>query len=263
MQATLSEISLYPIKSTQAVQVSASLVQLSGLAFDRTFMLTEPNGKFITARKDSVLFSFSALPMAQGLWVQYQNDCAIEVRYQDFQRQETCEVWGNHFHAYIASDHINQWFSEKIQRNVQLRWTGFTSQRMIKHYPEQALSFADGYPVLLTNQATLEAVQRQCPVPINMAQFRPNLVIDHVNAFSEHQWKTIQIGSVRFAHAKPCTRCILTTRNPDTAELQPEAEPFRTLKKYFSDAGQPIFGANLVPLNTGVVRLGDKLHILE
>ncbi|MGR6981445.1 MOSC domain-containing protein [Testudinibacter sp. P27/CKL/0425] len=264
MQTTVTEINLYPIKSTQATRVSNALVQPSGLEFDRTFMLTEPDGTFITARKHGGLFAFTALPTAQGLWVRHQGGSAVEVRYQDFQQAQNCEVWGNHFDSLLAPEAINAWFSEKLQTAVQLRWTGFASQRRIKRYPEQALSFADGYPLLLTNQASLAAVQQQCPVDIEMAQFRANLVIDNAPAFSENQWKTIQIGEVRFINAKPCIRCILTTRNPHTAELQPKMEPFRTLKKHFSDAdGQPVFGTNLVPLNSGIIKIGDPLLILE
>ncbi|MDH3001613.1 Fe-S protein [Chelonobacter oris] len=264
MHTTVSEIRLYPIKSTQAVSVSSALVQPYGLEFDRTFMLTETDGRFITARKDGELFAFTALPMPQGLWVQHQDGSAVEVCYQDFQQQNACEVWGSRFDSRIAPDKINRWFSEKLQRAVQLRWTGFESQRRIKRYPQQALSFADGYPLLLTNQSSLAQVQQRCPVPIRMAQFRPNLVIDNAAAFSENHWQQIQIGQVRFINAKPCTRCILTSRDPQTAELQAKMEPFRTLKKHFADAdGQPVFGTNLVPLNSGIIRVGDPLVILS
>ncbi|MGV6989263.1 MOSC domain-containing protein [Testudinibacter sp. P80/BLE/0925] len=260
----VTQINLYPIKSTRPTSVSNALVQPSGLEFDRTFMLTEPDGKFITARKDGALFALTALPTAQGLWVRHSDGSSIEVRYTDFQRQNSCEVWGNHFESLLAAEHINHWFSEKLQRTVQLRWTGFASQRRIKRYPEQALSFADGYPLLLTNLQSLAAVRQHCPVDVNMAQFRANLVIDNAPAFSENQWQHIQIGEVRFINAKPCIRCMLTTRNPQTAELQPKAEPFRTLKKYFADAdGQPVFGTNLVPLNSGIIKLGDPLLVLE
>ena len=261
---TISEINLYPIKSTQPTSVSQALVQPYGLEFDRTFMLTELDGNFITARKDAELFALTALPTAQGLWVKHQDGSAIEIFYRDFTQQNVCQVWGNQFNAFIAAEHVNQWFSQKIQRAVQLRWTGFESQRRIKRYPEQALSFADGYPLLLTNSNSLSAVQAHCPVTIKMAQFRANIVIDHAPAFSENQWKQIQIGEVRFINAKPCIRCILTTRDPQTGELQQKMEPFRTLKKHFADAdGQPVFGTNLVPLNSGIIRQGDPLLILE
>lgn len=262
--ATIRQINLYPIKSTQPTSVSNALVQPSGLEFDRTFMLAEPDGKFITARKDGGLFALTALPTAQGLWVRHLDGSSIEVHYADFQQQNRCEVWSNHFESLIAPEPINRWFSEKLQKAVQLRWTGFDSQRRIKRYPEQALSFADGYPLLLTNLQSLAEVQQHCPVAIDMAQFRANIVIDNAPAFSENQWQQIQIGEVRFINAKPCIRCILTTRDPQTAELQPKAEPFRTLKKHFADAdGQPVFGTNLVPLNSGIIKIGDPLLVLQ
>ncbi|SMB80427.1 hypothetical protein SAMN05660772_01621 [Pasteurella testudinis DSM 23072] len=263
-QGSLQQIHLYPIKSTQEVSVGKALVQPYGLEFDRTFMLSEADGTFISARKDGELFAFSALPTAQGLWVQHADGSTLDVRYTDFRRQHSCEVWGNHFASLIADEDTNRWFSDKLQRAVQLRWLGFQSQRRIKRYPQQALSFADGYPLLLTNLQSFAAVQQQCPTAIEMAQFRANLVIDHAPAFSENRWKQIQIGEVRFINAKPCIRCVLTARNAQTAELHAKMEPFRTLKKHFADDnGQPVFGTNLVPLNSGIIKVGDPLLVLE
>ncbi|TNG94115.1 MOSC domain-containing protein [Pasteurellaceae bacterium USgator11] len=260
----ITQINLYPIKSTQPITVSKALVQPYGLEFDRTFMLTEPDGSFISARKDGELFAFSAVPSAQGLHIHHQDGSSVTALYHDFSRQAECQVWGNHFDSLLANDNINSWFSEKLQRAVQLRWLGFEPQRRIKRYPEQALSFADGYPLLLTNLQSLASVQQHCPVEISMTQFRANLVIDNAAAFSENQWQKIRIGEVEFINAKPCIRCILTTRDPQTAELQRNMEPFRTLKKHFADSqGQPVFGINLVPLNCGMIRIGDSLQILE
>ena len=83
----LTDIFLYPIKSTQSYGVQQALVQLQGLNFDREFMLTEPSGKFITARKDGELYRFSAFPIPFGLYVQHQDGSQLIVKYQDFQQE--------------------------------------------------------------------------------------------------------------------------------------------------------------------------------
>lgn len=54
MQVT--QLNLYPIKSTQAYRVEQAFVQPQGLNFDREFMITEPDGTFITANNDVALF---------------------------------------------------------------------------------------------------------------------------------------------------------------------------------------------------------------
>ncbi|MEE6031081.1 MOSC domain-containing protein [Avibacterium paragallinarum] len=259
----LQHIYLYPIKSTQSYEVAQAVVQPQGLNFDRTFMLTEPDGTFISARKDAELYHFYALPTPLGLYIQHKDGSAIQVQYTDFQQSQACEVWGNEFNSLLASQEINHWFSEKIGRAVQLRWTGEHTQRKIKRYPDQPLSFADGYPLLLTTEASFNTVQQACPSPISPLQFRPNLIIDGITPFEEQQWAEIQIGEVKFLHSKPCERCVLTTRNPTTNQADPKMEPFRTLKKLNrNEQGAPLFGINLIPLNTGIIRVNDEVKIL-
>ncbi|MDS1345560.1 MOSC domain-containing protein [Planktothrix agardhii] len=77
------------------------------------------------------------------------------------------------------------------------------------------VSFADGYPCLLTNTASLVELNRKLTeiypissqeVPMN--RFRPNLVIDTDQPFIEDQWKVILIGEVYFDLVKPCSPCI-------------------------------------------------------
>ena len=45
--------------------------------------------------------------------------------------------------------------------------------------------------------------------------------------------------------------------------MHPKMEPFRTLKKInTNEKGKPLFGINLVPLNSGVIYVGDELQLL-
>ncbi|MGY4677014.1 MOSC domain-containing protein [Pasteurella sp. P03HT] len=260
----LQQLYLYPIKSTQAYGVSQAVVQPQGLHFDREFMLTEQDGTFITARKDHALYHLTALPLPQGLFVQHKLGEKLIVHYRDFTQQISCEVWGSHFLSWVANDNINQWFSHKLGRAVQLRWLGEHVQRRIKKFPDIPVSFADGYPILLTTSRSLDALQAHCPRPIDMRQFRPNFVIDGESPFVEQQWKKIQIGELTFLNAKPCERCVLTTRHLEHNIMDPHMEPFRTLKKINRSAeGQPLFGINLIPLKTGIIRCGDPVQVLE
>ncbi|KAA6208670.1 MOSC domain-containing protein [Avibacterium paragallinarum] len=261
----LQHIYLYPIKSTQPYEVSQAVVYPQGLNFDRELMLTELDGTFITARKDALLYSFSAFPTPSGLYIQYKNYSDIQVEYQDFQQIQPCEVWHNNFRSFVAPEEINQWFSKIIGRSVQLRWLGKNSQRTIKRYPNHPLSFADGYPLLLTTESSFNVVQQSCPISISALQFRPNIIIEGLSPFEEQQWEKIQIGNVIFLHSKPCERCTLITRNLlDKYQMEPKMEPFRTLKKMnTNEQGMALFGINLIPLSTGTIRNGDEVKVLS
>ncbi|KMK50887.1 Fe-S protein [[Actinobacillus] muris] len=261
MQVTA--LNLYPIKSTRAYQVAQAFVQPQGLNFDREFMITEQDGTFITARKEAALYRLSALPISTGIVITLDNGEQCVALYRDFIRQQSGEVWGTHFPSWVASEQVNQWLSPLFGRAVQLRWLGAQSERQVRHFEPHPMSFADSNPLLLTNEKSLCQLQSWSPVPVTMEQFRPNIVIDGVEAFEEEQWQHIQIGSVAFTVAQCCTRCIMITRHPHTLALDPKVEPFRTLKQYHTNEhGKPIFGVHLVPKNSGVIRVGDHLTLL-
>lgn len=261
----LSQIFIHPVKSMRGLQFSHAQVMSGGLAFDRILMITDHDGKFITARQYPQLVCFTPALILNGIVITSTDNQSKTVKFSDFSEDmQPTEVWGNHFTAHIAPDDVNQWLSSYIKRPVQLRWVGPEMTRRIRRFPEIPLSFADGYPFLLINQASFEALQQRCPAPIKLPQFRPNFVIDGVNAFAEDSWKVIRIGEVIFDVAKPCSRCILTTVNIETGKLHSAGEPLTTLQQFRSaENGDIDFGLNLIARSQGVVRIGDTIEIIE
>lgn len=254
----ITALNLFPLKSAQAYGVSQAWVQPQGLNFDREWMITEEDGTFITARKEKVLYHIAALPVAEGLVLVFNGEQCV-VRYQDFKQSQNSEVWGSRFLSKVADPAVNAWLSRIFQRQVQLRWLGEESQRRIEgNHP---MHFGDSNPLLLCSEKSLAQVQAWSPVAVEMAQFRANIVIDGNTAFEEEQWQAVKIGEVKFRVARCCTRCMMITRDVDSGELEPKAEPFRTLKQRHTDTkGQPIFGVHLLPENSGIIRLGDVVE---
>ncbi|VEA72925.1 Uncharacterized Fe-S protein [Serratia rubidaea] len=107
-------------------------------------------------------------------------------------------MWGNHFTARVAPAAINQWLSGYFQRDVQLRWLGSALSRRVKKHPEVPLSFADGYPFLLINEASFRDLQQRCPAGVKLEQFRPNLVVTGAAPWAEDGWQVIRVGEVMF-----------------------------------------------------------------
>lgn len=95
----------------------------------------------------------------------------------------------------------------------------------MKNHQDVPVSFADGYPFLLINEASVQELQGRCPASIKLEQFRGNLIITGAKPFEEDTWKTIQIGDVIFTLDKPCSRCILTTVSPEKGIKHPNSEP--------------------------------------
>lgn len=128
---------------------------------------------------------------------------------------------------------------------------------------EHTVSFADGFPLLLASTSSLAELNRRSPEPVGMERFRTNLVIDGAPAFAEDDWIEVRIGEVRFAIVKPCSRCVFTTLDATSQQYDEGGEPLTTLKTFRQDdKGEVFFGTNLIPLNEGVLRVGDTLEVL-
>lgn len=254
---TLSRLFIHPVKSMRGIGLTHAFADISGLAFDRLFMVTETDGTFITARQFPQMVKFIPAPLHDGLHLTAPDGSSAVVRFSDFATQaEPTEVWGNHFTALIAPAAVNQWLSGFFKRDVQLRWLGPQLTRRVKRHDAVPLSFADGYPYLLANEASLRDLQQRCPASVSIEQFRPNLVVTGAAAWDEDSWKVIRIGEVVFDVAKPCSRCIFTTVSPERGQKHPAGEPLETLKRFRTalDNGDVDFGQNLIARNSGVIR---------
>jgi len=262
---TLSKLFIHPVKSMRGLQISHAQVMPSGLAFDRLFMVTDAQGTFITARQYPQLVKFTPALLPDGILITSPDGDHAQIRFSDFSKEEQpTEVWGNHFTALAAPENINRWLSEHLQREVQLRWIGEKPTRRVKKHADIPLSFADGYPYLLINEASMFDLKQRCPSSVKLQQFRPNLVVTGAEAYAEDSWKRIRVGDVEFELVKPCSRCVLTTISTEGGRKHPDGQPLKTLQGYRTAEGGDIdFGQNLIVLNSGIIRVGDRIEVLE
>ncbi|PIJ51345.1 hypothetical protein BL250_01205 [Erwinia sp. OLTSP20] len=264
---SLTRLFIHPIKSMRGLQVSHAQALDSGLAFDRTFMISDENGTFLTARQFPQMVLFTPALTAEGLYLTAPDNRSAVVRFCDFQPQAAAtEVWGQHFTSQIAPDTINNWLSSYFDRPVQLRWTGQKMTRRVKRYDQIPLGFADGFPYLLINEASFRDVQNRTPAGIKMEQFRPNLIVTGAPAWDEDSWSSLRIGNVTFEVSRPCSRCILTTVSTERGRKHPAGEPLTTLQNFRTatdGSGDVDFGINLLASNSGILRAGDELTVLS
>jgi len=261
----LSQLHIYPVKSMRGLALSHTQVSTSGAAFDRIFMITETDGTFITARLYPQMVLFTPALLHDGLYLSAPDGSSATIRFADFiSAPAPTEVWGNHFTAQIAPAEINDWLSGFFPKPVQLRWVGENLTRRVQKYEDVPLSFADGFPYLLTNEASLRDLQHRCPASVSMNQFRPNLVVTGIDAWAEDSWQVIRIGGVTFDVAKPCSRCVLTTISPERGRRHPSGEPLATLQGFRTAQGTSDvdFGQNLIARQSGIIRIGDEVAVL-
>ena len=116
----------------------------------------------------------------------------------------------------------------------------------------------------MVTDASLRDIQRRCPPGVDSTQLRANFTIAGAQPWEEDTWRLIRIGSVEFVVAKPCSRCILTTVHPYSGKPHSGGEPMPTLRNFRSTASGDIHvGLNLVARSSGLMRVGDRVHILK
>lgn len=266
----VQSLHIYPIKSTSGIALSHSWVDDFGLSFDRRFVVTDLDGQFITARTQPKLCLIQCYLTPDGLLLTAPNMPELEIVFANFSEQyHQVTVWNDQINALYCHQLYDKWFSQYLNLPCQLHFFAEKSSRQVKN-KENQVGFADGYPLLLISQASLNDLNKRIAqrngdstnTNVSMTQFRPNIVVNDTQAFDEDSWQRIKIGEVEFELTKPCSRCVFTTINPENAEKHPEQEPLSTLKTYRQVAkGDVMFGQNLIPLNKGQVKQGDKVTI--
>lgn len=265
MPITISAIHYYPIKSCAGLALETAELTVRGLKHDREWMLVDENGRFITQREHPRMSLIGTALRGDILDLTAPGMPPVSVSKFDAGPESDVVVWKDRCSAIDQGDGIALWFSEFLQSSCRLVRMKDDFVRAVK--PGHNLStlgavgFADGYPLLLISEASLEDLNSKLEYQILMNRFRPNVVVRGTEPFAEDEWKLISINGIRFAVVKPCARCTITTVDQEHGERG--KEPLRTLSTYRKFEDEIRFGQNLMHIETGKISLGDTVEILE
>ena len=258
----LSEIWIYPIKSLGGVQLEKARIFEKGLEYDRRWMLVDHSNQFITQREYSQLALFK-VELADGKITVTHKKNASSLTFSGHVPKgeiQSAQVWDDEVNVIEADQEASAWFSDELQMPCKLVHFPEQQNRLID--PEYArlkeqVSLADGYPLLIIGQASLEDLNKRLPSPVTMQRFRPNLVFTGGEPYEEDHWQDFLIGDNHFRGIKNCSRCVLTTIDPQTGEKG--VEPLRTLSSYRQRNNQVYFGQNLLPVKGNQMGVGDVI----
>jgi len=264
----VTEINIYPIKSTRRIALQQSAVLPRGLPWDRRWMLVDAAGGFITARQYPRLTMVQTAFKDDVLQVSAEGRRNLQLPVQPPEvRITSVTVWQDTCDAVLAGAEADAWFSDCLGFSCRLvQMTDELVRTVDPDYGQAGdeVSFADGFPLLLISEASLNDLNGRLQTPVSMRRFRPNLVVDGEGAYQEDQWRRIRVGDVEFEGVKNCSRCVFTTIDPDTGVKDPHKEPLRTLSSYRRQPqGGVYFGQNLIPRSGGVIHVGDRVESLD
>lgn len=261
----LTEINIYPIKSTKGISLQSARVEKRGIENDRRWMVVDKEGVFISQREAPRLALISVAIDATHLTLNAPGAKSFSIPIiSDSTDYRSVRIWDDVVTATSAGDDAASWFSDVLGVSCNVVYMPEETLRPVE--PEYAqgadiVSFADGFPLLLISQPSLDDLNSRLARPVPMNRFRPNIVVSGCEPYAEDEWKTIRIGQLAFRVVKPCSRCVTTTVDQSTGISG--KEPLATLSKYRNVNGNVHFGQNIIPVSTGVIRAGDQVELIS
>jgi uncharacterized protein YcbX len=273
VQARIAGLFVYPIKSCAGLALSEAELTETGLDLDRAWMVVDTQGEFVSQRELPRL----ALVQVQLKWneviVRAPGMLSLHLQIDTVEAAATVRVWDDVVPAYDMGNTAAQWFSDFLGQRLRLvrfdpdhrrlsslQWTGGVEA------PNQ---FSDGFPLLVASQASLDALNVRLvasgQAPVGMDRFRPNIVLDGLQAHDEDRLGAMQVQAdapVQLLPVKPCTRCSIPDIDPATAQagtgVGDTLQAYRRNDKF---GGATTFGMNaIVQAGDGVVlRVGQAV----
>ena len=266
--ATIIALNIYPVKSCRGIALSIARIASTGFEHDREWLIVQPNGRFVTQREQPRLALIRPTLGADmlTLGVPDLEPLEIPLAHEGSATQVVC--WKDQCAAIDAGDKAAHWlerflgqphrlvrFDPSFKRRSDPTWTG----DLVAH-----AQFSDGFPWLLLSQASLHDLNSRLDTPLPMNRFRPNIVVDGIDAYEEDRIGELTLGQVAMRPVKPCTRCAITTTDQDSGRRTGE-DPLKTLRRYRLDRHLKgvAFGQNVI-LRQGVgewLSVGDAFRI--
>lgn len=262
----VSALYVYPIKSCRGLLVDHVEVQDIGLAHDRRFLVVDHEYTCMTQR-DCPAMARVGVSFAGAGWALSRVDMPT-FRWTPIVHgvESTVRIWKDLMTAVDQGDDVAEWFSTALGRRCRLMgFAPFVRRPVDPTYavaPDDAVSFADGYPSLMVSETSLAELNTRTKEAVPMDRFRPNIVVSGVEAaWAEDSWRDFRVGSVAMTAVKTCARCVVTTTDQRTGERF--FEPLHTLATYRDIGHGLLFGQNIIHRGRGTIRIGDPVTVLS
>ncbi len=271
MSVTCTVVGLYtyPVKSCRGTPMDGVELSPQGIEGDRQLMILK-DGKFTNQARLPKLATVGTRRIDATTVAFSQDDAASVVHEITGVGDEiVIDFYGNQVAVIDQGDELAGFVSAVIGADVRVAGLKETFSRSV---PLEEFAVIDGIdqsrfvdvaPILVTNTASLADLNNRLEVSVPMERFRPNIVIEGVEAFGEDNVSALQGDGWRLVRATHCERCAVTCTDQLTGERS--SEPLATLKSYRKReggyAGGVMFGAYMGVEGSASVRVGDTLTL--
>jgi uncharacterized protein len=248
---TIEQLNIYPLKSGRGIPLSSVRLTATGFEWDRYWMITNAAGTFLSQRTHPKLACIVPELSARELTLRAPGLTPLSLPLEPRGEVVPVQVWKDPCEGLEQGEAANAWASEALSEQARLVRVPNVPKRMAN--PEFAgpmpmpVTFADGFPILVCNRASLDELNTRMPEPIPMERFRPNIVLEGLPPFAEDRIASLRIGGVILSLVKPCTRCIITSTDQRTGERSTNPLPVLRTFRFDRDLLGVKFGENAVP----------------
>jgi uncharacterized protein len=238
MTASIAALFVYPVKGCRGIALSSARVTERGLEHDREWMVVDTAGRFVTQRTEPRLASIAIAITATSLTLTVPGTKPLQVPLDHSGVAGAVTVWRDTVPGIDQGSAAAAWLSARLDGAYRLVRFDPAARRLCN--PAYAgdsgahTAFADGYPLLVLSEASLNDLNARLATPLPIDRFRPNLLLSGVDAYDEDHIDQIVSGDVTLKMVKPCTRCQVTTIDQRT--LERGLEPLHTLAGYRHNA---------------------------
>ena len=233
VRATVARLFVYPVKSCAGIELREAQLTETGFDLDRAWMVVDAQGEFVTQRQLPRMALIRPQLRSSDVVLRAPGMLALHLAIDTVEEPVRVKLWGAELPAYDMGAVAAQWFTDflgqplrlvrfdpEVRRLASLEWT---------QGAEAQTQFADGYPLLVASTASLDLLNEKLAAaghaPVTMERFRPNIVLDGLDAHDEDRLDLLRIataeGEVVLRPVKPCPRCPIPNVDPATGETEP------------------------------------------
>ena len=249
MTATVTALSIAPVKGMRLVAAEALELGPTGARGDRAFCVVDADSRLLLTTRTPGLLQI--LPRWDGAVLSLRFPDGSEVAEPPAlgARASTANYAGRPVHGRLVGGAHADAVSAHLGRDVRLLAR------------DEGERLADDAPVTLMSRASLAALAPELGGEVPDARrFRMTIAIDGVEAWEEHGWPGCEIaaGAALLRGLDPVPRCVVTTRDPDDGRTD---APVLAALAALRGKADVTFGLWCEVAEPGRVRVGDPVRL--
>ena len=275
MSARIDALWLYPIKGCRGLRVPGATLAQTGLEVDdigdREWVVVDESGEFLSQRELPKMALIETRLTGESLRLRAPDMLQLDIPFASEGEVLTVKVWNDEVAAVTQGEIADAWLTQFLGLRCRLMRFDPQASRVSNAKYTGAMTapykFADAFALLVCSTASVAGLNARLAArgaaAVAIERFRPNIVLDGIEAFDEDYIDQITINGARLQVVKPCVRC--TVPNVDPATAEPGFEPGATLATFRNDtrAGGLTFGVNAIVAAGAGTRLatGDAVDV--